>query len=206
LKQLLGDPWDGAVRKYPVGATVEAANVISLQPFGAFVDLGDGIEGMIHIGDITREKRLEHPKEMLTVGTPVRAQVVEVDNQRRRIRLSMKQLEPTSADEYIAEHTVGEMVTGRIVDVGKGRAKVELAEGVTAVCKLPEVAESKPAEEKSSAAKADLGSLSAMLEAKWKKGGSGPSESPVSSIRVGQILQFKISALDAAARRVDVEL
>ncbi len=205
LKQLLGDPWEEAVRKYPVGTSVEGT-VLSLQPFGAFIDLGEGIEGMVHIGDITREKRLDHPKDMLTVGKTVRAQVSELDQQRKRIRLSMKALEPTSADEYIAEHQVGEVVTGRVVDVGKERAKVELGDGVTGSCRLPPkaVAAAQPAERPA----ADLSSLTAMLEAKWKKGqgagaaGGGQDD----AIRAGQIRQFKIVSMDVGQKRIEVEM
>ena len=137
LKQALGDPWEEALKKYPVGSVVEAP-VTSLAKFGAFVDLGDGIEGMIHIGDISREKRLNHPNEVLKVGEKVKAQVLEADRERRRLRLGIKQLEPTSIDEYIAERKIGEMVSGRIVDVSGNRAKVELGEGVFVSCKLPE--------------------------------------------------------------------
>jgi len=135
LKQALGDPWDDATQKYPVGTIVEAP-VTSLAKFGAFVDLGNGIEGMIHIGDISREKRLNHPNEVLKDGQTVKAQVLEIDRERRRLRLGMKQLEPTSADTFIAEHNVGDEVTGRIVDVSVNRARVELAEGVHAICRL----------------------------------------------------------------------
>ena len=78
LKQALGDPWEEALKKYPVGAQVEAP-VTSLAKFGAFVDLGDGIEGMIHIGDISHEKRLNHPSDELKVGEVVKAQVLEAD-------------------------------------------------------------------------------------------------------------------------------
>ena len=84
LKQALGDPWEEALKKYPVGAAVEAP-VTSLAKFGAFVDLGDGIEGMIHIGDISHEKRLNHPSDALKVGEMVKAQVLEADRERRRL-------------------------------------------------------------------------------------------------------------------------
>src|SRR5262249_32619019 len=137
LKQALGDPWEEALKKYPVGAVVEAP-VTSLAKFGAFVDLGDGIEGMIHIGDISREKRLNPPNEALKRGEKVKAQVLEADKERRRMRLGIKQLVPTSIDEYIAEHKSGDSVSGRIVDVTGNRAKVELGEGVFAQAKLPE--------------------------------------------------------------------
>ena len=136
LKQALGDPWEDALKKYPVGSVAEGP-VTSLAKFGAFVDLGDGIEGMIHIGDISREKRLNHPNEVLKVGQMVKAQVLEADRERRRFKLGIKQLEPTSIDEYIAERKAGETVSGRIVDVSGQKAKVELGEGVFAWTRSP---------------------------------------------------------------------
>src|SRR5580704_14993665 len=166
LKQALGDPWEEAQRKYAVGAVVEGA-VSSLTNFGCFVDLGNGIEGMIHISDITREKRLNHPREALTAGQLVRAVVLELDQERRRIKLGIKQLEPTTADEYIGEHQAGETVTGRIVETARGQAKVELGEGVFAECRLPERAAEVPAAAPHPDRVADLSSLTAMLSAKW---------------------------------------
>src|SRR5208337_765109 len=108
-----------------------------------------------------------------SAGQTVRAVVLEVDRDRRRIKLGIKQLEPTTADEYIAEHQVGESVTGRIVEASKGRAKVELGDGVFAECRIEETGNgSKEASSTPEAAapKADLGSLTAMLSAKWKQG------------------------------------
>jgi small subunit ribosomal protein S1 len=200
LKQALGDPWQEALKKYPVGAAVEAP-VTSLAKFGAFVDLGDGVEGMIHIGDISREKRLNHPSEVLKVGEKVRAQVLEADRERRRIRLGIKQLEPTSIDEYMAERKVGEIVTGRLAEVSGNRVKVELGEGVFATCKLPD---QKGQEASTGASKADLSSLSAMLAAKWKSGGT--QQSAAEPPKAGQIRSFKIVGLDPAAKRIEVEL
>ena len=176
-KQALGDPWENVPSKYPIGFAAEGA-VTSLTPFGAFVDLGDGIEGMIHISDITNEKRLDHPKDKLAKGQTVRAVVLELDRERRRIRLGMKQLEPTSVDQYIAEHKPGETVSGRLVEVHGAKAKVELEEGVMATCKLQRI------EEKGNGAEApkasDVSSLSAMLAAQvearrigWKRSGIG---------------------------------
>jgi len=200
LKQALGDPWEEVLKKYPVGAAVEAP-VTSLAKFGAFVDLGDGVEGMIHIGDISREKRLNHPNEALKIGERVKAQVLEVDKERRRLRLGIKQLEPTSIDEYIAEHKSGDSVSGRIVDVSGNRAKVELGEGVIAHARLPE---QKAKEAASSAPKADLSALSAMLAAKWKSGGA--SEPAAEAPKAGQIRSFKIVSLDPEQKRIELEL
>jgi small subunit ribosomal protein S1 len=199
LKQTLGDPWEEALKKYPVGTQVEAP-VTSLAKFGAFVDLGDGIEGMIHIGDITHEKRLNHPNEVLKQGEKVKAVVLEADKERRRLRLGIKQLQPTSIDEYIAEHKVGDQVSGRILDLSAAKARIELGEGVVGHCKL---AQQKSAEAPAAGGKADLSALSAMLSTKWKSGGG---ESPSSSLKVGQVIGCKISGLDAGQKRIDLEL
>jgi small subunit ribosomal protein S1 len=203
LKQTLGDPWEDAVKKYPVGSAVEGP-VTSVAKFGAFVDLGSGVEGMIHIGDISREKRLNHPSEVLKQGQVVKAQVLEVDRERRRFKLGIKQLEPTSIDEYLAEHKAGETVSGRIVDVSGVRAKVELGEGVTAFAKIPEQKQ----EAASAPGKADLSALTAMLTQKWKAGGgaAGTPGAPAEAPRAGQVRTFRILNLDAAAKKVELEL
>ncbi len=203
LKQALGDPWEDAVKKYPVGAIAEGA-VTSLTNFGCFIDLGGGVDGMIHISDITGEKRLNHPREAVSAGQMVRAVVLEVDRERRRIKLGIKQLQPTSADEYIAEHKVGDSVTGRIVEATRGRAKVELGEGVFAECQLrEETANGSNVPEP--VAKTDLASLTAMLSAKWKQGpaAASPREEP---LRAGQVRTFRILRLDQPNKKIEVEL
>ncbi|MGA8030217.1 MAG: S1 RNA-binding domain-containing protein [Bryobacteraceae bacterium] len=199
-KQALGDPWDEVHRKFPVGSTVEGP-VTNIMQFGAFLDLGQGIEGMIHISDITNEKRLDHPRERLSKGQTVRAAVLEVDQERRRIRLGMKQLEPTTVDQYISEHQPGETVSGRLVEVHGDKAKVELGEGVTATCQFKRP-EEKTAETEQKAA--DVSSLSAMLAARWKQGSSmGPSKE---TARAGQVRSFRISRMDAAKKLIELEL
>jgi small subunit ribosomal protein S1 len=204
LKQALGDPWEDAAAKLVPGSVVEGP-IVSLVDFGAFVELGEGIEGMIHIGDISREKRLNHPKEALTAGQRVRAQVLEVDLAKRRIRLGMKQLEPTSIDEYIAEHKAGDTVSGRLVECTQKQIKVELGEGVVAKCRRP--VESKPeAQGPEPAAKADITSLTAMLSAKWKQGGSSSQAAGREAMRAGQIRSFRIALLDPSSKQIELEL
>jgi len=200
-KQVLGDPWETAPQRFPVGSAVEGP-VSNVTQFGGFVDLGDGIEGMVHISDITNEKRLNHAREKLTKGQTVKAVVLEIDQERRRIRLGMKQLEPTTVDLYIAEHKPGDTVTGRLVDLQSGTARVELAEGVLGTCDLkPREAQTAPAE---AAQPKDISSLSAMLAAKWKQGGA--SDRGAEPARAGQIRRFRISNLDAAKRLIDLEI
>jgi small subunit ribosomal protein S1 len=205
LKQALGDPWEEAATKFAVGNTVEGT-VTNLADFGAFVELGEGIEGMIHIGDMSSEKRLKHPKEAVATGQRVSAMVLEVDRSKRRIRLGLKQLEPSSVDEYIAEHKAGDTVTGRIVDTSKARVKVELGDGVMAACRLPVEAKAE-AQPREAAPKVDLSELTARLSAKWKQG-AVPSAAPGKgeTARAGQVRSFRITQLDAASKTIELEL
>src|SRR5579875_1331270 len=200
-KQALGDPWESVAMRFPVGTVVEGP-VTNLTQFGAFVELVDGIEGMVHISDITNEKRLDHPRDRLAKGQNVRAVVLDMDRERRRLRLGMKQLEPTTLDHYIAEHRPGETVSGRLVEVHGDRAKVELGEGVIATCRL------KPADNQTGgetpARETDVSSLGAMLAAKWKQGGSAGEARPTA--QAGQVRSFRISNLDAAKHVIELEL
>jgi small subunit ribosomal protein S1 len=207
LKQALGDPWVGAAQKYAPGTVVEGP-VTNIMKFGAFVQLAEGVEGMIHVSEISAEKRINHPQEVLRVGQVVKAQVVGLDTEKRNIRLSMKQLVPTGLDEYLAEHKEGDMVTGRMVEVVEGRARVELGEGVVATCRIPE---ERPAKEEkrdepssSAASKPDLSSLGSMLQARWKSGGAADEAKPEAS-RAGQIRKFRIAKLDVAGKKIELE-
>ncbi|MGH9659435.1 MAG: 30S ribosomal protein S1 [Bryobacteraceae bacterium] len=207
LKQALGDPWETVEERFPAGAVVEGG-VTSLAKFGAFVDLGDGIEGMIHIGDLSGDKRLNHPQEVLKAGQMVRAVVVSIDREKRRIRLGVKQLQPTSVDEYIAEHKEGDVVTGRIARVSDRAVTVELGDGIQASCSLPgETAKSGESTFwDAPAAAADVSTLSSMLAAKWKTGAvrsAPPRREPAHS---GQIRSFRIVRMDVAAKKIELEL
>jgi small subunit ribosomal protein S1 len=212
LKQALGDPWAGVAQKFSPGTVIEGP-VTSLTKFGAFVQLTEGVEGMIHVSEISAEKRINHPQEVLRAGQVVKAQVLALDPEKRLIRLSMKQLVPTGLDEYLAEHKEGDVVTGRMVDVSEGRARVELGEGVLATCRMPE---EKPAHEdkraepdspssSSSSSKADLSSLGSMLEARWKSGAAADEAKP-EAVRAGQIRKFRIAKLDAATKKIELAL
>jgi small subunit ribosomal protein S1 len=202
LKQALGDPWEEAVKKFPAGGVAEG-KVVSLAKFGAFVELAEGVEGMIHVGDITNEKRIDHPQDVLKLGETVKAQVLEIDRDRRRIRLGMKQLQPTSIDEYIAEHKVGDVVSGRVVDAAKGSARVELGEGLVATCVLPKEQKKERSE---AAGPTDVSALSAMLSARWKQGPAASSGESAEPVRGGQVRTFRITGLDAASKRLEIEL
>jgi small subunit ribosomal protein S1 len=211
LKQALGDPWAGAAQKFAPGTVIEGP-VTSITKFGAFVQLAEGIEGMIHVSEISAEKRINHPQEVLRVGQVAKAQVLALDTEKRLIRLSMKQLVPTGLDEYLAEHKEGDVVTGRMTEVSAGNARVELGEGVVATCRISNdpPANDRPAKEEKAAepaspGKPDLSSLGSMLQARWK---SGPpaSEAKPEAMRAGQIRKFRIVKLDVTTKKIELEL
>jgi small subunit ribosomal protein S1 len=203
LKQALGDPWIEAAKNLMIGSVIEGP-VVSITKFGAFVQIAEGVEGMIHVSEISAEKRINHPQDVLKVGQTVKAQVLDVDGAKRNVRLSIKQMVPSSLDEYIAEHKEGDSVTGRVQQVNGGVARVELGEGVFATCHMVEEAPAN--EDKAPAAKAaDLGSLSAMLQSRWKSGASPMAVKPDAS-SAGQVRTFRISKLDPASKKIELEL
>jgi small subunit ribosomal protein S1 len=208
LKQALGDPWAVVAEKFAPGTVIEGP-VTSLTKFGAFVQLTEGVEGMIHISEISAEKRINHPQEVLRVGQSVKAQVLALDTEKRLIRLSMKQLVPTGLDEYLAEHKEGDSVTGRMTEVSKTSARVELGEGVLAICRIPEIAaknESTTKQQSPAApSKPDLSSLGSMLQARWKTGPPADEAKP-EALRAGQIHKFRIAKLDATSKKIELEL
>ena len=202
LKQTLGDPWVEAGQRFTIGSIVEGP-ITSITKFGAFVQVAEGVEGMIHVSDISAEKRINHPQDVFKAGQTVKAQVLEVDKDKRRLRLGIKQMVPSSLDEYIAEHKVGDQVTGRMGEVSGGYAQVELGEGVFGVCHVKAGGAAAGAQESSGPAKADLSSLSSMLQARWKSGSAHQVRSQVSS---GQVRSFKITGLDASAKKIELEM
>jgi len=214
LKQALGDPWTGAADKFAPGTIIEGP-VTSITKFGAFVQLAEGIEGMIHVSEISAERRINHPQEVLKSGQIVKAQVIALDSERRIIRLSMKQLVPTGLDEYLAAHKEGDVVTGRLLEIAGRNARVELGEGIQASCRMrAESAEQKAEPEASKearpqstppSAKPDLSSLGSMLQARWKSGAPLASNQP-EGLRAGQIRSFRIVKLDPVAKKIELDL
>ena len=208
LKQALGDPWVEVPQKFAAGTAIEGP-VTSITKFGAFVQLAEGVEGMVHVSEISAERRINHPQDVVRVGQTIKALVLAVDPERRLIRLSMKQLVPTGLDEYIAEHKEGDVVTGRVVEFAGAEGWAELGEGIRAKCRMGAASEQSKAgsaaEEEPKAKKADLSSLGSLLQARWK-GGAPAAEAKPEPVRAGQIRQFRITRLDAAAKQIEVEL
>jgi len=205
LKQALGDPWADVAQKFPLGSVIEGP-VVSIAKFGAFVQVAEGIEGMIHVSDMSAEKRIDHPQDVLKLGQLVKAQVLELDTEKRRLRLGMKQLVPTSIDEYMVEHREGDVVSGRVVALSGGTTQVEVGEGIQAECR---VAAEKPKQESNvnrpAGTEADLASLTSMLQARWK-GRTVAQSTETQEMRAGQIRSFRIIKLDRAAKKIQVDL
>ena len=213
LKQALGDPWVEVTKTVVPGSVIEGP-VSRITPFGAFVTIAEGVEGLVHISEITAERRLNHPSDVLRVGEIVKAQVLEMDREKRQLKLSIKQMVPTGLDEFIAEHAVGDTVSGRIIEVdaaGK-TARVELGEGIVTVAALPVVAavEAAPV---ATGGPVDLSQLGSLLSSKWKTDVSpkGKAVKPAAStaptvVAAGQVRSFKITALDVDSKKVVLEL
>ena len=141
------------------------------------------------------------------MGEVVKALVVEIDKDKRQMRLSMKQLVPTGLDEFLAEHKEGDAVTGRVVSVKGGVAEVEVGEGIFARCVLPAV-EEKAAEPVATGA-VDLSAFSSMLKSKWKTGDSPASAKKNEAselLKVGQVRSFAIGKIDAEAKTFELML
>jgi len=204
LKQALGDPSADAKVKYAVGSTVEGV-VTSLPKFGAFVQLTEGVEGLVHISEISAEKRLNHPQDVLKLGQQVKAKVLTIDPEKRLIRLSMKQLIPTNLDEFLLEHKSGDVVTGRVCSISEDGAQVEFGDGVYGTCLSASGAGSSPSNREVAGAAGDVSALSSMLLARWKGStASGPSKP--GPMQVGQVRTFRITKLDHAAKSVQLAL
>src|SRR5271156_3968736 len=142
LKQTQPDPWDAAAEKYPVG-TVVSGRIRNLADFGAFVEIEEGMEGLIHISDVSWTERIKHPSEKFKKGDTVEAKVLKVDSQNRRLSLGIKQLKDIWADWFTA-HKIGDILKGKVARTTDFGAFVELAEGIEALCHVSEIEERRP--------------------------------------------------------------
>jgi small subunit ribosomal protein S1 len=137
MKQLLENPWEHLGEKYPTGATVEG-RVRNLTDFGAFIEIEDGIDGLVHVSNLSWTKRVKHPSEVLKKGEKVRAVVLGVEPENRRLSLGIKQLQPDVWETFFAQHRVGDLVKGKVLRTAQFGAFVEIAEGVEGLCHVSE--------------------------------------------------------------------
>jgi small subunit ribosomal protein S1 len=137
MKQLLENPWENLSERYPSGTIVEG-RVRNLTDFGAFVEIEDGIDGLVHVSNLSWTKRVKHPSEVVKKGEKVKAVVLGVEPQNRRLSLGIKQLQPDVWESFFATHRVGDVVHGKVLRTAQFGAFVEIAEGVEGLCHISE--------------------------------------------------------------------
>jgi small subunit ribosomal protein S1 len=138
IKQLEADPWTTVASRYSVGSVVEG-RVRKLTDFGAFVEIEEGIDGLVHISDLSWTKRVKHPSEVLKKGQIVQAAILHIDAPNRRLSLGIKQLQPDAWETFFRSHQVGDLVRGRVCRSANFGMFVELAPGVEGLCHNSEI-------------------------------------------------------------------
>jgi ribosomal protein S1 len=140
MKQLQENPWDTIGARYPVGTKIRG-KVRNITDFGAFVEIEDGIDGLVHVSDITWAKKLKHPKELLKKDQEVEAVVTNIDSRGQRLSLSMKDLTPSAWESFVATHRPGDVVRGKVSRFTSFGVFVELGEGLEGLCHISELSD-----------------------------------------------------------------
>jgi small subunit ribosomal protein S1 len=176
LKQLEPNPWTTIDSRYSVGSVVEG-RVRNMTDFGAFIEIEEGIDGLVHVSDLSWTKRVKHPSEVLKKGQIVQAVILNIDSGAHRLSLGIKQLQPDAWETYFQNHQVGDTVHGRVCRLASFGAFVELAEGVEGLCHFSEV-----------------------------PGYSGRRGSEEPPLAVGQEFDFKIIKMSEAEKKIGLSL
>ena len=138
IKQLEADPWTTVAQRYSIGSVVEG-RVRKLTDFGAFIEIEEGIDGLVHVSDLTWVKHVKHPSEILKKGQVMQAVILSIDAPNRRLSLGVKQLQPDAWESFFRAHEVGDLVRGRVCRGAAFGVFVELAPGVEALCHKSEI-------------------------------------------------------------------
>jgi len=133
LKQLESNPWETLHEKYPMGAIVEG-KVRNLTDFGAFIEIEDGIDGLVHVSNLSWTKRVKHPSEVLKKGDKVKAVVLAIEPENRRLSLGVKQLQPDVWESFFDQHRIGDVIHGKVLRLASFGAFIEVADGVEGLC------------------------------------------------------------------------
>lgn len=129
LKQLVPHPWEGITEKYPVGTNVKG-KVVSITNYGAFVEIEKGIEGLVHVSEMSWGRNIHHPSEVVQLNDEVEAQVLSINTEERKIALGFKQLEPDPWEDVVEKYPIGKRLKGKVRNLAQFGAFVELEEGV----------------------------------------------------------------------------
>jgi small subunit ribosomal protein S1 len=140
MKQTQPNPWETLSTRYRIGDRVRG-RVRNLTDFGAFIEVEDGVDGLVHVSDISWNKRIKHPGEVLKKGQEIEAVITNIDTENRRLSLSIKDTEPSAWDKFVNEHKPGDLVRGRITRFANFGAFVELAEGLEGLCHVSELSD-----------------------------------------------------------------
>jgi small subunit ribosomal protein S1 len=138
IKQLEPDPWTTVDQRYAIGSVVEG-RVRKLADFGAFIEIEEGIDGLVHISDLSWTKRVQHPSELLKKGQIVQAVILNIDSANRRLSLGVKQLQPDAWETFFNEHAVGDLAKGVPTRAASFGVFVELLPGVEGLCHNSEI-------------------------------------------------------------------
>jgi small subunit ribosomal protein S1 len=140
MKQIQDNPWQTLHERYQVGTRVHG-RVRNLTDFGAFIEIEDGVDGLVHVSDISWSRRIKHPSEVLKKGQEIDAIITSIDAENRRLSLSIKDLEPNAWDRFVNEHKPGDVVRGKIARFANFGAFVELDDGLEGLCHISELSE-----------------------------------------------------------------
>jgi small subunit ribosomal protein S1 len=140
MKQVQDNPWRTLGDRYQVGARVQG-RVRNLTDFGAFIEIEEGVDGLVHVSDISWSRRIKHPGEVLKKGQQVEAVITGIDPENRRMSLSIKELEPNAWNDFVASHNPGDLVKGKIARFASFGAFVELGDNLEGLCHISELSD-----------------------------------------------------------------
>jgi small subunit ribosomal protein S1 len=183
MKQAQPDPWMLVAEKYPVG-TVVTGKVRNIAEFGAFVEIEEGFDGLVHVGDVSWTGRVKNPHEVFKKGEPVTAKVLRIDPENRRVSLGMKQVNDIWGD-WFKQHRVGDVVRGKVSRIATFGAFVELGDNIEGLCHNTEIEERRRRDEGPSSFRPTTGPLKS----------AGPLEP-------GKEYDFKIIKISPETRRI----
>ena len=175
MKQMLPNPWDNVEEKYPIN-TIHNGEVVNVMNYGAFVKLEPGIEGLVHISEMSWVKRVNHPSELVNIGDEIKVAVLGIDKSGEQMSLGMKQTQDNPWDEVEAKYPLGEVIKGRVRNLTNYGAFIELEEGIDGLLHVSDMS--------------------------WTRKISHPNE----MLEKGQELQCKILAVDIERRRIALGL
>jgi len=175
IKQLEADPWTTVADRYSPGSVVEG-RVRKLTDFGAFIEIEEGIDGLVHISDLSWTKRVKHPSEVVKKGQLVQAVILQIDAPNRRLSLGVKQLQPDAWESFFRAHMVGDVVRGRVCRAANFGVFVELAPGVEGLCHRSEIP------------------------------GAGEHRHDESPLAIGEEMDFKIVRLNEAEKKIGLSV